>query len=652
LVIPGFGRGELFEFAAWFLKATFFGFDADSIRRAHLRPCFLATGNVTTGYTQVFWAQVTFNDLGPDPLSVEDTQMAKQPDVAESETWVEETWLRSMSVEELRRLARFCRIDLGKQTMDREDMILAMTMARRDSELTDALFRDLTRPATAFEVRSARNRLERRAAKEREDQCQALTSTRQELHAEIAPLKNFVNWSKLLAGVLTLAAGYFGFTFWGALQTVKDVEQEIKAKVDQWDVTEQVVKKLETGLSESLATAKASNADSQRMIVALSTQASIQIIGKSIARLDRLRSMKLYHIKPLMEELSLDIESDLHVLNKFRAITSFQQTDEQQIVESLYQLSKAIADLRLIYDQNDELDLAQVRKSREDWRQLHFALINLNDRLPENFDDDHELGKLRTTAYQVEAGLAIQQYRAGDTGREDEDLLQTAHYKCALALADDPNAIMAFVYEGLISSLKISRLRERTMDPHERIAEIEFAKRAGEKSYRQALTAASKTTAPAELSVYTLNNLSYLMVKTSDAYTKAADQPECQDQQQEFRDEAAKLLKLARKEIRKAETKAVSIDPIVLTTHADIEILNLRFEIPKTDEAKSVVYNDIRGLLRAAVENGYSGYQGPQTQFFAKRPHFHNLAELNEDYQQHICQDLGIVFTETIDTKQ
>ncbi len=358
--------------------------------------------------------------------------------------------------------------------------------------------------------------------------------------------------------------------------------------------------------------------------------------------------MKLYHIKPLMEELSLDIESDLRVLEKIRESKTFENTDERKIVDAMYGLSVAIAELRLIYDQQDKIDLKQVRKARHDWDEIHEQLIMAKANPTELLKNSREVAKLRTTAYQIEAGLAIEEYRAGAAGQKDANLLEIARYKCRAAIAGDADAIMAWIYDGLISSLQISSLREKPMDPGDRIKKIESRKSEGEVSYRRALIAGSKKNAVAELNVSALNNLSYLMVKTSDAYAEAAEQPECQDQQEEFLQEAAKLLDLAREEIKRAETKSVSIDPIVLTTHADIEILNLRFKTPETDEEKGVVYNDIRGLLRAAVENGYSGYQGSQEQFFAKRPHFHNLAKLNADYQRDVCKDVGIPYDSEI----
>ncbi|MEL6110363.1 MAG: hypothetical protein AAFU85_30510, partial [Planctomycetota bacterium] len=218
---------------------------------------------------------------------------------------------------------------------------------------------------------------------------------------------------------------------------------------------------------------------------------------------------------------------------------------------------------------------------------------------------------------------------------ENERLLQRAREMCTAAIAEDPSAPMSYLYDGLISSLRLSRIRDHVEDANERVRLVERAKSRGAEAYRNAARVA---TTP-EQRVYALNGIAYLLVKTSNIYVDAAADPKCADEKEDYQREAVDLLASARQEIHRAEASAGAIDPIVLTTQADIEILGLQFQDPEDPQEK---YRQILELLGNAVEYGYTGYSGSRESFFEKRPHFRYLAKLNPDYEEDVCRVVQI----------
>lgn len=564
----------------------------------------------------------------------------------------ESSWLRQTPLEELYRVARLCDIDLdefpvNKRNLSREDMITIL-QSSRENEVTDAQFRELIRPPITFDVKNAQLELE-----------EQLDATQESLRGEIKPLKDFKQRVMIWAAIATGIAGILGSFLLNSILNISELETSMKTELeeanneldsakyelgqarDNLNKSQGEVAELKGRLDKSLKSARQSNEAFQEMIIALSTHTGIQMIGKLNARLDRLRSMKVYHLKPLMNELALDTESDARTLTKLEKLLEENRprSDEHELLVSLNRITRAIRDLKLIYDQDDKIDMERLRRTRRQWSLLRSDISIVELKLHTMLEDRHRTGtsgnlpRLKANVYQVEAGLSIQQYRAGD---EDEKLLQKARDNCTAAIAEDPSAAVAHLYNGLISSLRISRFRDQRMDPNDRIQVVEKAKNRGLESYR----VVSRVTTPPELKIYALNGEAYLMVKTSNIYAEAAKNPECLEYKEAYAQTAADLLATARKEIRQAEQGGTTVDPIVLTTQADIEILSLQFNDPENPDA---TYAQILDLLQRAVSQGYTGYTGPKDVFFEKRPHFRYLEKLKpQDYEDDVCRAVGI----------
>ncbi len=563
-------------------------------------------------------------------------------------------WLRNLSQADLLRLARFCGIEIGKDNLDRDELISVLRMARMENDLADAMFRNLTRPATAFDVKNSGKVIESRAAKMAKQNKQQLRQTRRSLKAEIAPLRTFVDRAKFLSGILTIVAGLVGLNLWNSIRNIgeletrmetslSDAEKQLTTVQSDLQIAQGNVASLTTRLDESLKKASQSNTNARRMIDSLGRHTGIQMIGKSIQRLDRLRSMKLYHIRPLMAELRLDIEGDLRMLENLRAMDAEEGSNDQAFFESLHQISLAILDLSAIYKSTGEIDLEHVEEVRKKWNSLQARVYHIEAKLSELgvggdsaelLSSTGSLARLRTTIYQVEAALAIQEYRASQ-GEKDPRLLDIAQSKCLAAIAQDASASMAYIHNGLISSLRISRIRASEKDPNQKLKEIELDLREGIAWYRRV----AKTSPSPEVQVYALNGLAYMLAKTGDAYIEASTQPECAEFAQEYRDTATQLLDKAEQEINAAKVAAAAIDPVVLTTEADIEMFRLKVEVPEENEDKSKKYARILQLLKTAVNNGYTGYsQQEKDDFFKGRPHFNSLKALNPYYKDEVYQ--------------
>lgn len=603
--------------------------------------------------------------------------MAEHTEANKTTEPVEEQWLRGMRLNDLLRLARLCNIDVGDKPVDREDVIKILCVARQENQLADAQFRDLTRPARAFDVLAARETLEQRVDEEMGAQKQELESSTKSLIQQLEPLKSYATQTKIAAGILAVIVGFVGINIWSSLNGIGELKTRLQTNLDEarsnliemtgkLNVAEsdlsranEDVRKLQIDLQSSLIQAKASNQNSQDMIVALCTNTGTQMIGKLNARLDRLRSMKVYHLKPLMNELALDIESDNLTLEKLaKVLDDRQESPEYKFITSLAAISEAVSNLKLVYDEKDEIQLKALSDAYEVWEKLESPasnitteLANMFDNAPKN-DGRRNLTRLKANVFQVAAGLAIQEYRESAT--KDPDLLRSARDKCMAAIGLDRSAPVPHLYNGLISSLEINEIRKRNgLDIGERLKLIDVAKALGAESYDNAAQVKSSP----ELRAYALNGLSYLLVKTSDSYVEAAKDPACK-KKDEYLEIAQDLLQLAKQEIERAQGSVVAIDPVILTTQADIEILSLQFpklsdsdnpEEQKTPEQK---YQDILSMLESAVENGYSGYTGPMEEFFNKRPHFKHLASLNPNYQKDVCEAVHVTFEEPSNTNE
>jgi hypothetical protein len=555
-------------------------------------------------------------------------------------------WLHSLKLSELRSLAACCQVEFPAGCQN-QDIIDALQMARRDNPVTQSLFDALAGAATRLDVRLLREELRRRVARLDRRRQEAARREAARIEKRLKSLETEATKNQTLRVFYGILASVFSFLIMLAGFAGFSIEQTL----DRMDDTADRVEQLEPRVQASVDDASQSTQLFQDMIQTLSTHTGIAMIAKLNTRLDRLRSMRMYHIQPTIKELEVDIEGDLQTLESLRRLLAVPGgKDGFRYLHSLQRITAAIRDLGLLYGDDGRINLQRLEQARSTWEELHrdVDIIEHDIRMITGGQEDRVsngpgvFDRLDATVYLVEAGLAIQAYREDLNNQATPRLLNVAAGKCAAALQEDDSAVMVHIYGGLLASLKLTRQRQ----DNEPLEVLASSKREGEQSYRRAVEI---STLP-ELKVYAQNGLAYLCVKTSNAYLEAAESAsEDRQRQRALEREARKLLDEARRAIANATQAAMILDPIVVTTEADIEIMNLRLlsdeEFARID--REATYQHILELLRDAVAAGYTGYAQPADVFLSKRPHFRNLQRLNENWKRDVFQAVGV--TETAD---